>query len=683
VTKVSHHHHQDTVGLGEETIEKVLKNLGLTEKEAEIYIFLAKHGVLKGGEIARLIKKDKAQVFRILKSLQSKGLVESTLEAPTRFTAIPFETVLDSFIKSKRDEAASVETAKKELLSHFEKFTKTEHEPAPEKFVTIEGNRKIYSKILQMIKDTKNELSAVSTVSGLVRADQFGLLDAAFTHPSKSKIQFRFLTEVSSQNLNAMKALLERMPKTGVNFRGRNPDLGLELSPRMVIRDEEEIIYFITPAKDTATRQQDDVCLWTNCKALVQSFKAVFKDLWRNSTDIQEKIAQNKADVLEPQSYTAGETAEKKYNEAISSAKKEILISTSSQGLIELSKNLPFMKNLTNRGLSLRIMAPIAGENFKAMQQLSEFSEIRHVPERRGQTILIDGAHLFHLLESMFFYTIDSDYVDKIKDRMDYAWKNACPPSALTLESIMNPPELAAEQRPPESRYTQYLKMSIQVEEQTMGTITEKDILNKMINAKRIKARDPLKDVNSLIGSNGHCIIHPPEHFNLPDIMMSVWHCGKQSSWGTEDWLSVFLWLETPMGWRYVPVAHVTDNPRVLEFRKGVWAGTPAAQNIHLVKKEQLQVHVHGNTLFAGWTVPIPLFPPPYVLPPSCIQFEGHGSIKTGISKTRAPSGRIQVQEFNRFDAFVTYFHPSSKYSGPGTDGIFNREIIMTAYPPP
>jgi sugar-specific transcriptional regulator TrmB len=36
-------------------IENVLKDFGLTEKETEVYIFLAKHGILKGRKIARAI----------------------------------------------------------------------------------------------------------------------------------------------------------------------------------------------------------------------------------------------------------------------------------------------------------------------------------------------------------------------------------------------------------------------------------------------------------------------------------------------------------------------------------------------------------------------------------------------------------------------------------------------------
>src|SRR4030042_3129773 len=63
-------------GLGEKTVEKVLRDFGLTEKEIEVYVFLAKHGVLKSREAASQIKKDKAKVLRILKSLQRKGLAE-------------------------------------------------------------------------------------------------------------------------------------------------------------------------------------------------------------------------------------------------------------------------------------------------------------------------------------------------------------------------------------------------------------------------------------------------------------------------------------------------------------------------------------------------------------------------------------------------------------------------------
>jgi hypothetical protein len=55
----------------------------------------------------------------------------------------------------------------------------------------------------------------------------------------------------------------------------------------MVIRDDEEILFFITPRTNNSIVEQRNVCLWTNCKPLVQAFSGVFEDLWRNATNIE------------------------------------------------------------------------------------------------------------------------------------------------------------------------------------------------------------------------------------------------------------------------------------------------------------------------------------------------------------------------------------------------------------
>lgn len=684
--------------MGEETVEKILKDFGLTEKEIEVYVFLAKHGVLKSREVARQIKKDKAQVLRILKSLQSKGLVESTLEAPKRFTAVPFEQVLDAFVKSKRDEATLIESTKKDLLLYWKSIGKTKPEAPLEKFVVIEGNSKIYSKISQMITETKNHLSTISTVPSLVRADQMGLFDVVASHPLRSKIQLRFLTELTDQSPNAIKALLKKASKAKINFRGKNPDLGLRPFPRMVIRDDEEALLFITPTAETPRAKQVDTGIWTNCKTLVQTFASVFEDLWRNATDTQQETVDVETGRSPPKTFTIS-TAEKlreKYDEALNSAKKEIILMTSSQDINDLWKNTTLLGGWSEKGVSVRILAPTTVENLKAIQQLSKYCEIRHFPESRLKTTIIDRTHLFQFrnpaskqetivkdTKSEYgFYTSDSELVAKTEAVLNDAWKNALAPSSVTLESILNPPTSSIDPFHKAKPLGSHFKGSVRVEEYEQGAITEKDVLNKILNAKRIIAKDPLKDMNILCGSSASAVIHPPAHFNLPDTMINVWHCDKQSSWGAEDWLTVSLWLETPIGYRYVPVAHVTDNSEALEFRKGVYTGTPASHNCQLVNKDQFQVQVHGNTLFAGWTVPIPLLPPPYVLPPSCILFEGYGELKTAVTRMRSPLGRTQVNESNGFNAFVTFFHPASKYSGPGTDGIFNRDVILTAYPP-
>jgi sugar-specific transcriptional regulator TrmB len=322
--------------LGEKTVENVLKDFGLTEKEIEVYVFLAKRGVLKSREVARQVRKDKAQVLRILKSLQNKGLVESTLEAPKRFVVVPFENALDAFVKAKRDEADLIESTKKDLLLYWKSISKTGPEAPLEKFVVIEGTNKIYSKISQMLMETKNQLSIISTAPGLLRAEM-SLFDAVSRYPLRSKIQLRFLTELSGQSSNAIKALLKKASKTEVNVRWKNPDLGLKPFPRMVVRDDEEVLLFITPGAEVSRAKQVDTGLWTNCKTLVQTFASVFEDLWRNATDTQQEINEVATSRYPPKTFSISntETARKKYGEIMDSAKNEIMFMTSSQGLTD------------------------------------------------------------------------------------------------------------------------------------------------------------------------------------------------------------------------------------------------------------------------------------------------------------------------------------------------------------
>jgi sugar-specific transcriptional regulator TrmB len=675
---------------------KTLVDLGLTRLDSQVYIYLSKRGPQKGKEISKALKVEKQPLYRSLKKLQSKAIVSATLERPARFSAVSFEEVLDLFIRAKLEEAQNIQHDKTQLLSSWQAIQVGEAPDTSAKFMVIEGRNIIYSRIKQMINETKSQLSIISTVSGLARADQFGLLDAGFKHPLRSKVQFRFLTHVTEQNVNTIKALLKETPKAELRFEIRTPNLGLRLFPRMVMRDEEEVVFFITPKVDGSMSEQDNVCLWTNCKSLVHSFLAMFEELWQNSTDIERKIAEIETGKPTPKTFVISdaEAVKKKYDEILRSAKEEILLLTSSKGLIESWKNMPQLKNWNKQGISVKIMAPVVKENLEAVEQLSKFSAVRHVPIHYWGTIIVDGKHLFQFktpspereeLESTLrfdnaFYTDDLEWVEMMKTALNDIWRSAQPPSIITLESIIGPYGPPVVPLPKDILLS---KMDFAViDYKPPGTITEKDVLNKIINAQKIPAKDPFKDLSKGYGSHALGVIHPPDPFNLPDMMIQAWKHDKQSSFGEEDTIIVHLWLETPTGYAYVPVAIAGDNPRGQNAWRAVYANTPAGKNIQLFKKDQIQVRGYGNTLFAGWTEPIPLYPTKYVLPPACILFEGYGDVKTEALTIIYPSGYKIESEQNYFDAFVTFIHPASKYSGPGTDGILARDHISTNTPP-
>jgi pimeloyl-ACP methyl ester carboxylesterase/sugar-specific transcriptional regulator TrmB len=267
----------------------VLLDYGLTNKEADIYIFLAKNVILTGGEISKQTKIARSLVYRILKNLQTKGLVEPTLESPTRFVAVPFDKALDLIIKTKKQEALKVEREKQDLLADWKTISKTEPAVEYERFVIIEGNKKIHLKMLQMLKETKRHFSGMLTISGLARAEQFGVLDAAYNHPLKNRLKFQFVTDVNAENLEAFKLFKPKL-KTELDLRARSSITEITFLPRMVTKDREEVLFFIRPEEGTLARRQGDVCIHTNCTSLVETFNGIFQNLWRTSLEIETKI---------------------------------------------------------------------------------------------------------------------------------------------------------------------------------------------------------------------------------------------------------------------------------------------------------------------------------------------------------------------------------------------------------
>jgi sugar-specific transcriptional regulator TrmB len=673
--------------LSEENIRRILRDFGLTDTEGEVYLYLARHDAIKGTELARQIKKDKAQTYHILKSLQSKGLVQSTLEAPVRFTPVPFERVVESTIKAKRDEAARIDGLKQELYDYWKTLRKNKPELTVEKFLVLEGSKKIYPKILEMINNTKTQLSLISTTQGLLQSERFGLLDAAFEHPHGSDVHFRFLTEIDEKSVEFIKKLLTKKQNTEVDFKGRNPEAGLRLFPRMVIQDDEEILLFITPPSSEITVEASEVCLWTNCLMLVQSFSAVFEDFWHNALDLEKKIEEIELGNHPKRSVISDKITPDDYEKALRAAENEILLMTSPEGLTFLKEKSSLLRELSEKGVSAKIMAPITSSNLQVAKELSRYCTIKHSLASEMETTIIDGKHLFHFKSFPLgnklsnsgnsFYTDDLEYIAKTKNTLNAVWQKAQTPCAVTLESIL---EHVSPTLMPLSSKTRAVIEKRGIQQVINNKLpSEREILDKIVHSKKIPFKEGQE--NLIYATAGSAVIHPREFLNLPDIMINVFHIDKKSSLGGEDAMIVFAWTDTPQGKAYEPVAIIGDNPAAQLAWKNLYPKASVPKNSLLVQEDEIQVQVHGETLFAGWTVPIRLFPPKYILPPACLQIEGYGDVKSAAYMICRDANHKTTVEQNYFDAFVTFYHPASKYSGPGTDGYFVRDLIVKIPP--
>ena len=675
------------------TIKDTLYKIGLAEKEIEVYLFLGKVGPQKGRYIADKLRMNKGQVYRILQVLQKKGVVETTLEQPKRFLAVPLEKVIDSFLTSKREEVEYIEQTKDELINDWNNIRQIELESSFEKFCVIEGEKKIFQKISQMVKETKKEFLTIASVNGLLTAFRYGIFEEAKTFPLENKIEFRFITQLAKDNLEIIKPLLKSI-RTEVNIEGRVPERSSSVFPRVVIKDRNEILLFIS------NEQKIENALHTNCKSIVESFNGVFQDLWNCSSDIEKRI--DEIESCKPISIMEliknPTIAKTRYFDALDNAKEEILIVTSTKRLIETSKNTDLIKKWCKRGISTKIMAPITYENLKEVQELLSYCEVRHIPVGYFETTIIDGNHLFQFRKSSkqekavkiysffenTFHSTDKGYIKATRNLLFDIWKKTHSPSNKKIQSIDTSKIVGNKSFVGIPSLSKRTSLTSNLEYVRDKKLIETEVLEKIKTEKEkeLNSRNNISDwkqTKRCFGKRGFAVIYPPESLGLPPMKIGVLENNKYSSFGEEKRIIVYLWKDTEKGSFFVPVAFVNDNPNpfLTESIKFTLKGFPAENNILLFNKDDIQIQMNGNTLFAGWTKPIPLGLPELVLPPSCLFFEGYGTIKSDATTATTISGRKLEFWINYYDAFVTYFHPKMKYIGSGTEAYIEKDAVM------
>jgi sugar-specific transcriptional regulator TrmB len=103
-----------------ERIIKSLESLGLSQSDAQLYIYLATTGPKKAKDMINALTINKRQVYRSLKHLKNKGITTINDKRPFEFTALPFDMVLDLLMEVKREATKALQASKEELISDLQ-----------------------------------------------------------------------------------------------------------------------------------------------------------------------------------------------------------------------------------------------------------------------------------------------------------------------------------------------------------------------------------------------------------------------------------------------------------------------------------------------------------------------------------------------------------------------------------
>ncbi len=430
--------------MSEKDVTKFLQILGLSKREIQVYMFLAKSGVQSTSFVAKRLKMERVQAYRTFKKLQEKGFIEATLERPTRFTIVPFESLVDSFITAKKNEVTNLTDQKQTLLTAWQSISAPESEYPVAKFSIITGKKKIHAKMLSMIEESNSEIIILTTALGFIQEDIAGVFDSAISSSQERSIQLQIITDIAHENLKVVERIDRTIMEEKLNTKIRHVGMSSKFFPRFLIKDEEEAMLYAPFGNEASVLNLEDEGLWINDKMFISVLKAFFVQMWQTGVEASRRIDELKTGVSigETMVIKGEEEAWSMVTKVLEGAKKEIMVITTSQSITRLAEDNPAVNPLVNyfkKGLKIRIMASIDLDNLEPAQKLAAQYEVKHVPISYLTMMLVNNKHLFMFkmpplsdfgfeAASAFylpdtFYSTDPSQIERVSEMLTDIWK--------------------------------------------------------------------------------------------------------------------------------------------------------------------------------------------------------------------------------------------------------------------
>jgi len=502
--------------LSEKEIMKFLQVLGLSKREIQVYMFLAKSGVQSTSFVAKRLKMERVQAYRTFKKIQEKGFIEATIGRPTRFTIVPFGTLLDAFVDSKKSEVARLNEQKESLMSTWQAISAPESSYPVAKFSVITGKKKIHTKMQNMIADSAKEVLILTTSLGLIQEDIAGVFDAIINPAQKRHVKFQIITEVSEDNLRIMERISKNLSAANVDVKSRHLNLNSTFFPRFLIKDDEEAILYAPVGGKTSVLKLEDEGLWINDKMFISIIRAFFVRMWHSAVETARRIDELKSGIPIGETVVIKDPEEAwaKITKVLETAKEDIVFITSSQSINNLLENDPFYK-YCKKDLKCRIMASIDLDNLETAQKLAVHYEIKHVPISYLTMMVVDNKHLFmfkkpsltEMANESGFYLVDTFYsndpssTERVSEMLSDIWKRGVEISEISSQAGMKMPTVEVSTAETASKLVKIMlqkgvnSIIVTENQKPIGMINERDILKEIVENQKAPEKTRVKDL--------------------------------------------------------------------------------------------------------------------------------------------------------------------------------------------
>ena len=260
----------------QEKEKKFFLNMGLTITETKVYLTLITIGPSQVGILSKQTEIQRPNLYRILDSLSSKGLIEKEISAPIKYKATPPQEAINMLIEHKKERLLELKKTGKKIakdLEHQNEKHEIKEFPISEnRFIVIPGKNILTNRLETALNNANKSLDVVTTQSRFSLAIM--LFADVYANALKRGVKIRIVTEDHIPFNDTCKIIkrLSEHPCFKVRF----------LPPQTKI----DAIVSIFDQKETFTtfsisaNNPEPSTLWSNNRSFVSVMESYFESKW-------------------------------------------------------------------------------------------------------------------------------------------------------------------------------------------------------------------------------------------------------------------------------------------------------------------------------------------------------------------------------------------------------------------
>jgi len=243
---------------------ELLRKIGLTNREIDVYMKLLQKGESSANEIAKDLSVSRTHIYESLHSLITKGLVSHIVKNFKKFYSATAPSKINDYLDERKNEIESQKKQAKELITQLTSIEKVKEKGA--KVEIYEGKEGIKTIAMDTIKTKNSEILMLNVLKAFKDTVEY-FAEHYFKEKIKRKIKSKVIFAEKFEFLDptAEKRIIEKE----------------EVSPAttLIYRDKVAIILWLEKPLGIVIENKD----------AAKEYKSYFEVLWKQAEKVDGK----------------------------------------------------------------------------------------------------------------------------------------------------------------------------------------------------------------------------------------------------------------------------------------------------------------------------------------------------------------------------------------------------------